>query len=44
MDMEFKILEPDVLVLRRGPLLVVSTKKCAKNQSVGPFSLAHSAQ
>ena len=33
MDMELKILEPDKLILRRGPILVVPSKEGAEYQT-----------
>ena len=33
MNMEFKILEPDKLILRRGPILVVPSKEGAEYQT-----------
>ena len=30
MDMELKILEPDKLILRRGPILVMTSKEGAE--------------
>lgn len=34
-DTEFKILEPNMLVLRRGPFLVVSSKESAERPGRG---------
>ena len=40
MNMEFKILEPDKLILRRGPILVVSSKEGAERPNASIFNLA----
>ena len=40
MNMEFKILEPDKLILRRGPILVVSSKEGAERPNASLFNLA----